>query len=647
MKKSVLFLILFGIFLISLNFVSAWSDNGSLVQNVDGCGTFSTENAVYNLNQSISSIGTCLNVTANNTIIDCQNNLVNYSIGGGANTYGIYTNKFNTTIKNCNITDGNWTSGIASRYGIYVSTNNNSTLFNNSLDVNSSSAIYLYRANFSNLTSNTAISNTTHAIYVYESNFNNLISNVGTSNLRHGISLNSASNNNLISNTGLGLGCSTCNTDGIFLYLSHNNNLISNIGRSTEEGILLYSSSNNTLTNNTGISNVSVGLYLYKSSSNTLTNNTGTSDEGYYGILLDLSSNNNNLTSSTGISNSSRGIAFDRSSNNTLTKATALNLNPSAGSAIYIREANYTTISDCVNISGISGDVYIHSDAGSVENIFINCSYNLSKESVNGAGNYLIRKWYLDVVVNLENANVIGVNVSGVELFSELTDVDGSIERQELIEYTNLNGVRTYATPHTISTTKTGYVTSSTNYNLTLAQNVNHLVTLVAEATPPTESPITPSGSLATYHPTQEQLQEGYSRLLRKTQKVQVNLSNGKEYLIEVKEVNKTQEKVVVNVDGSNYSIVENSSGKFDLNSDGYYDLQVSVKEIRVNGFAELEFKEIHEEVPAEEQEEQQEPSKTEEIKWWWVVGGLSIIIISVIVWKRKIIKKFFKSKYL
>jgi len=38
---------------------------------------------------------------------------------------------------------------------------------------------------------------------------------------------------------------------------------------------------------------------------------------------------------------------------------------------------------------------------------------------------------------------------------------------------------------------------------------------------------------------------------------------------------------------------------KIDLDDDGYYDLQISCKEVRINGYADLEFKEIHEEVPA------------------------------------------------
>jgi len=155
-----------------------------------------------------------------------------------------------------------------------------------------------------------------------------------------------------------------------------------------------------------------------------------------------------------------------------------------------------------------------------------------------------------------------------------------------------------------------------------------------------TISEISSSGGI--FKPTQKQLKKGYEIILTKKQKVQVNLSNGGLYTAEIKEVNKTQEKVVVNVNENDYLIAENSSEKINLNGDRYYDLQISVIQIYETGYAKMQFKEIHEEVPAEEQEEQKEPSKIEEeIKdWIWIFLGTVLLIIIGIVIRKVLIKK-------
>ena len=154
------------------------------------------------------------------------------------------------------------------------------------------------------------------------------------------------------------------------------------------------------------------------------------------------------------------------------------------------------------------------------------------------------------------------------------------------------------------------------------------------------------SGSSATYNLSSEQLEEGYSKLLRKTQKVQFTI-NEQTHTAVINSVNVINKKVKVEIEGEGIfvELSEGSVGKIDLDNDGYYDLQISVKEVRINGYADLEFKEIHEEVPAGEKEEQESPSKIEEkIKsWMWIVGGvISILIIGMVV--RQLLKK--KSDY-
>ena len=57
-------------------------------------------------------------------------------------------------------------------------------------------------------------------------------------------------------------------------------------------------------------------------------------------------------------------------------------------------------------------------------------------------------------------------------------------------------------------------------------------------------------------------MKEGYSKLLREGQKVQINLSNGEIYILEIREINEDEGLVIISEDGTNYSVNENSTEK-------------------------------------------------------------------------------------
>jgi len=129
--------------------------------------------------------------------------------------------------------------------------------------------------------------------------------------------------------------------------------------------------------------------------------------------------------------------------------------------------------------SNLNGTISI--SASSTNNTFLNASYWGVVETISGE---LLRKWYFQTEVNssdtdsyLQNANVSIYNVTGDLIHSELTDASGSIGKEELIEYIN-DGTKDYHTPHNITTSKSGYHTNSTIYNLTEEQNIYHYVTL-------------------------------------------------------------------------------------------------------------------------------------------------------------------------
>ena len=85
-------------------------------------------------------LDTCFTISNQNITLDCAGNWITYSTGGAINTYGVYTNQFNSTIKNCNILDGNWGSSQSTRYGIYFNTNDYSSIFNSYINTNKSTS---------------------------------------------------------------------------------------------------------------------------------------------------------------------------------------------------------------------------------------------------------------------------------------------------------------------------------------------------------------------------------------------------------------------------------------------------------------------------------------------------------------------------
>ncbi|PIZ97540.1 hypothetical protein COX84_03045, partial [Candidatus Micrarchaeota archaeon CG_4_10_14_0_2_um_filter_49_7] len=68
--------------------------------SVDACQDLSTAGMTYVLNQSVSSAGTCFNITANNVTLDCDGYTINYSgsgVGYGVNVTGVNY----SVVKNC------------------------------------------------------------------------------------------------------------------------------------------------------------------------------------------------------------------------------------------------------------------------------------------------------------------------------------------------------------------------------------------------------------------------------------------------------------------------------------------------------------------------------------------------------------------
>jgi ribosomal protein S11 len=230
------------------------------------------------------------------------------------------------------------------------------------------------------------------------------------------------------------------------------------------------STSNNLTSNNITTSGYSsYGIILSTSSNNTLTSNNITTSNSYaYGIILSINSTSNNLTS-----------------NNITTT------NTSSAYGIYFYSSNANNVSN-TNIttpaSGTSKDIYIYG-ANLYRNYIINSTFNQSDVGFDsGATDSIEVQWYLDVYVNntlgspINQANVTGWNVTGIQKFSELTASNGYIATKTLTEYTQNRTNKYYQTNYTVNATKSGYATPSKQVNLTSSRTE---VFTISDVTPP------------------------------------------------------------------------------------------------------------------------------------------------------------------
>ena len=129
-RKFLIGLISLVFILFLIGFVSTWVDNGNSSQSVDGCNQLNTTGATYTLTSNVFSNGTCFTVTQPNITLDCNGYWINYTGNDIGYYFGIQTNQFNTTVRNCNIY--NYTAGIFfDRADNGTIENNNITIYNN------------------------------------------------------------------------------------------------------------------------------------------------------------------------------------------------------------------------------------------------------------------------------------------------------------------------------------------------------------------------------------------------------------------------------------------------------------------------------------------------------------------------------------
>ena len=546
MKRRFLIVLVFFVFVLFLiGFVSTWVDNGNSIQNVDGCNQLNTTGATYNLTQNVSSQGTCFTITQPNITLDCNGYWINYSGDDIGYYFGIETNQFNTTVRNCNIY--NYTAGIFFNGADNGTIENNNIIIYNNKSLGSiisdngltprASGILIYdSANYNAIVNNTAYSYYGRGIYINDAD-NNIIENSnGSSYFNPGIQVfggvsHTGLNNSIINSFGLseesnGIRLGHYGTNDSIINSTAISNLdyailadygefidvINSFGNSSSNvGIYFLGILNGNIINSTGFSNLTNGITVtYSSHNNTISNSTGIGH--HTGIVLgsvpSYPSNNNLLIDSQGTG----GIAGIRLGgiNNTVIRNSATGENE----AYHLSSLNNSRIIDCVYTNGNHQDIYVSSVYLSVNNTFLNCSYD--DEFFTGSSGEIIRKWYYQTYVNYTNgtsvagANITAYNSSGNIQFTELTDSSGWIPRQEVTEYVNTGGTRSYYNNYTINATLFGHETETNVFNFTTTQSkLDDVFTLQGEfvdTISPTitfEEPPTPLNSSTVYSSSQ------------------------------------------------------------------------------------------------------------------------------------------------
>ncbi len=209
--------------------------------------------------------------------------------------------------------------------------------------------------------------------------------------------------------------------------------------QSSNIGVLLTTSSNNKILNSL-MENNEVGIKLAVSSDNIVKNNKIMHNTNY-GILLDSSSYNRIINDI--LDDNKKGIKMEQSLNN--------------------------IVSDTSIINSITDVLLEDSSTG---NTFLNSSYEISKEEVEPSSK-LIRKWYADVKIIDSNLNPINEatakawNGKGDLIFNQLTNSNGLIERQELVDYINNGRRRISYSPYFFFGFKPSYTQATSSTLLT------------------------------------------------------------------------------------------------------------------------------------------------------------------------------------
>lgn len=374
-------------------------------EDISTCRDLNATGTIYVLTQNISSIGSCINVTAFNVTLDGSGYTINYSSTGA---YGVGINisrQNNTVIKNVRVVEGSATT--SSKYGIYVYFANNTIIYNNTIYTNgtSSNAIYLLTSGNANIDSNIINTSGTTAfgIYLMTSSNNNTVQNNNLYGISDTLLYVRNSNGNTVNNNSVKCVSKAGAGNALGLAGSNNNYL-----------------SNNDLTAANGGSSVSGILFATNNNYNNIfVNNTVRAMQGTSAIGIQITTTCNNCTFS------------------------GMNIQTALGAiGIQIAINNNLTITDSI----INSTTDVRISSASVKAGYWNFT-NVSRKDgkplnvswIAGANGTLNNMWYLDVYANYTNGTAAPsaqINATDIYGVAQTTTADANGNaRFTLLEY--------------------------------------------------------------------------------------------------------------------------------------------------------------------------------------------------------------------
>ncbi|RJQ22210.1 hypothetical protein C4580_01100, partial [Candidatus Woesearchaeota archaeon] len=283
------------------------------------------------LAQNLTGTGSCLTIGADNVVLDCAGNIIEYNTGGGNYSNAIQANgRTNITVRNCIIRDTNESGQWG--WALNMTNVDNSFIVNNTIQTNGTRSNY--GINFqTGSTSNSIHNNTVRTngtdisnwgIIINSGDNNNITDNivrVGHDADNYGIYLVSNSDNNIVQNNSvftygdgsgnIGIRAEQTVTGNRFI----NNSVTTTSGSIVDEGIRIETgASNNLIENNTIQTQDSAGIFLGSTSTNNNVRYNIINSTQLYGILLQ-SADSNNLTGNS-IASGSHGIFLFSGTNN-------------------------------------------------------------------------------------------------------------------------------------------------------------------------------------------------------------------------------------------------------------------------------------------------------------------------------------------
>lgn len=386
--------------------------NNITIYGNDTAGNMGQSDTIY-FNVNLTSLVSCKKLDSENTIYFLNNNV------------SADSTCFNITANNITLNGQGHTIGYAQAAngdGIYSSGYNYSTIKNLNIVLNNSGrsgsqGIYLAYGSYHNITNVTIktagqTSGTGHCEGIYfwsveESYISNVIINTTTSYQGHGIFISSDGSKNM-----------------------HNNKI-------TDCNVYTYGTA-------------SIGIYLWGVNggvSDTIIEDCTVYSKLHDGINVDGGTWGN------GVVEINRVTVTTDSSND----------------GIDLQDSDSSSITDSSFSSSTGDDIEVNGGT----HVLLNVTY--ANEEVSAGS--LTRKWYYKAYVNnthgnnVPNANVTAYNVSDDLQFNLITDNDGYTNIEEIIDYVNNAGTKTYYSNYTIYANHLDYITLSHSYNVTMNQN--------------------------------------------------------------------------------------------------------------------------------------------------------------------------------